>query len=585
MNWKPIPHFFLLFAAIALYGGNGTKLFEENRTIPDGMGVNIHFFDTEDGLDALRSSGARWLRMDTKWHLAEKQKGVYDFSLTDKLMEQARARRIKLFLIIDYGNPLYEKERKIVTPEGRAAYAAYAAALAGRYKDCDVIWEIWNEPNNSGFWPGNDPKEYMAMLKEAVPAIRKADPDAVIVGLSTYKVPKKYIEACLADGLLDYVDALSFHPYQREVPEAVIGDVAILRELIAKHAANPAQKELPILCSEWGFSATQQTLEGQAIRIPRAALLSYMTGMRLFIYYDLWNDGSDPTNSEHNYGLFTQYPYLIEKPAATAYKTMTRVLNGFRFSRRIDVARNEQFFLLEFVDGTGAKRYAHWSGDDKEHAWELPAEIGSVCRISGMGQQLSGVFRTGDRLVSRPEVQYLVPTTPPAVGWQEKAAIIPSAKTTGPWEPLPAEKIVCAPGIQPEKRDFSGSVDYWFKPERDDFGKKLVVGGDLNKPFITFEIGLDKAGCPTARHWVWRNKKWLNALKSTDPVTPGQWNRITYEFGKNGRRLYVNGQLLASAPEEIADFNIALHLAPCKLKGEIGLLRLISGSGFLSQKQ
>ena len=40
---------------------------------------------------------------------------------------------------------------------------------------------LWNEPNNPQFWAGApDPLEYRNLLKEAVVAMRSADPSAII---------------------------------------------------------------------------------------------------------------------------------------------------------------------------------------------------------------------------------------------------------------------------------------------------------------------------------------------------------------------------------------------------------------------
>ena len=253
----------------------GSELFDRNRIVPEGMGVNIHFFDHESGMDALKSLDMRWLRMDITWDRVEREKGVYDFSQVDKLMNDAKARGLRVLAIIDYANKLYEPEQKVISEAGRRAYSAYAAALVRRYAGHDVIWEIWNEPNNSGFWPGNDPGEYMELVKAAVPAMREADPQAVILGPSAYRVAPEYMEACFKAGLFDYVDAVSFHPYRRHRPEEVLDDVAVLRELMRKYRG-PGRELPPIVCDLFAFEPplleaffdqqSAEELAGQCVR-------------------------------------------------------------------------------------------------------------------------------------------------------------------------------------------------------------------------------------------------------------------------------------------------------------------------------
>ena len=93
----------------------GSELFDRNRIVPEGMGVNIHFFDHEPGMDALKSLDMRWLRMDITWDRVEREKGVYDFSQVDKLMNDAKARGLRVLAIIDYANKLYEPEQKVIS--------------------------------------------------------------------------------------------------------------------------------------------------------------------------------------------------------------------------------------------------------------------------------------------------------------------------------------------------------------------------------------------------------------------------------------------------------------------------------------
>ena len=186
-----------------------------------------------------------------------------------------KARGLRVLAIIDYANKLYEPEQKVISEAGRRAYSAYAAALVRRYAGHDVIWEIWNEPNNSGFWPGNDPGEYMELVKAAVPAMREADPQAVILGPSAYRVAPEYMEACFKAGLFDYVDAVSFHPYRRHRPEEVLDDVAVLRELMRKYRG-PGRELPPIVCDLFAFEPpllevffdqqSAEELAGQCVR-------------------------------------------------------------------------------------------------------------------------------------------------------------------------------------------------------------------------------------------------------------------------------------------------------------------------------
>jgi hypothetical protein len=78
-----------------------------NSDLLSRLGVNIHFTDNDPALDAARSAGFAFVRMDLFWHLVERERGDYNFSGHDRLVNALAARGMKALLILDYGNPLY----------------------------------------------------------------------------------------------------------------------------------------------------------------------------------------------------------------------------------------------------------------------------------------------------------------------------------------------------------------------------------------------------------------------------------------------------------------------------------------------
>src|SRR5439155_2248706 len=65
-------------------------------TIPDGLGVNIHFTDPRPGeLEMLAGGGFRWVRMDFAWGGTERERGVYNFAPYDRLIAALEPRHIR----------------------------------------------------------------------------------------------------------------------------------------------------------------------------------------------------------------------------------------------------------------------------------------------------------------------------------------------------------------------------------------------------------------------------------------------------------------------------------------------------------
>ncbi len=304
-----------------------------NAIVPLGLGVNIHFIEPPPrDIEMIAAAGFRFVRMDFAWSHIEREKGTYDFSGYKRLVDALAEHSIRPLFILDYGNPLYDNDLAPHTDEGREAFARFAGAGAARFKGRGVLWELWNEPNISFWRPKPNVNDYMALAKVALPAVRRADPDATIVAPATAGIPLDFLERCFEQGLLELVDAITVHPYRRDPPETAARDYQNLRALIARYA--PKGKEnTPILSGEWGYSVTWIPAEQQGQYLARQFLINLMNGVPLSIWYDWHDDGQDPNEKEHNFGTVT-WDYQ-PKPAYLAAQTLIKELNGFRFAKTL----------------------------------------------------------------------------------------------------------------------------------------------------------------------------------------------------------------------------------------------------------
>ncbi len=355
--------------------------------IPQGVGVNIHFTGAPQlDLDGLAALGVRWVRMDLFWSQVERQKGHYDFSAYDALVDGLAARGIAPLFILDYGNDLYQ-EGAPRTPEARAAFVRFAVAAAQRYRARRVIWELWNEPNLDQFWrPRADVQQYLELALEAAQAIKAAVPDAVVIAPGVAGIDLGFIEEGLKAGLLPYLDGISFHPYRSSSPETAAAEYARLRALLARYA--PDRPTVPLISSEWGYTAAEISPQLQAQYLVRMWLSNLEQGIPLSIWYDWRNDGLDPREREHHFG--TVYHDYTPKPAFVAGATLTRVLGGYQFVKRILLAENPatpgtgEDYLLLFTRGDRF-RLAAWT-TAAPHAVRLPVN-GSVPLTRWLGEQ------------------------------------------------------------------------------------------------------------------------------------------------------------------------------------------------------
>jgi hypothetical protein len=344
-------------------------------TLPNGVGVNIHFTKGhEHDLELIAEAGFKWIRMDFFWQSIERQKGKYDWSEYDALTADLEKHGLRAYYILDYSNPLYEETAVSTNPitgklESRAtaspqhpesvdAFARWAAAAAEHFRGRGVIWEIWNEPNISFWKPKPDATQYTTLALATAKAVRTADPQACIVAPATSGFQWNFLETVLKSGVLEYLDAVSVHPYRGKPPETAAKDYVHLREIIARHA--PKDKNIPIISGEWGYSSNTKGVsqETQAAYIVRQQLSNLLNGIPVSIWYDWKNDGKDPNENEHNFG--TVGVDLQPKPAYLAIQKLTQELSGYRIAFRRDTG-NTNDFVLSLTNNLGNTKLAAWT--------------------------------------------------------------------------------------------------------------------------------------------------------------------------------------------------------------------------------
>ena len=354
--------------------------------MPAGFGVNIHFRGQPCDLDMIADAGFKLIRMDLTWALVEHDRGIYEFDKLgyDSLTEGCGERGIRILYILDYGNTLYEKGRSVRTQAGREAFAAFAEAAADRYAGKGVLWEIWNEPNIKHFWdPQPSVEDYCKLVQLTAPRIKKADPSGLVVAGATSQIPFEWLEGCFKQGLLEWIDVLSVHPYRSQPPETVAEDYAKLRSLVTQYA--PQGKQVPIISGEWGYSnlnwdRTRLTEQEQAEYLARMFLINAYQGVNVSIWYDWRDDGTDPNEREHQFGTVRHDGN--PKAAYLAAKVLSSTLAGYRLKERVDLG-NSNDFAFRFTNGE-REAIAFWTTEDK-HNVILPVEPTEVTLVGLYG--------------------------------------------------------------------------------------------------------------------------------------------------------------------------------------------------------
>jgi len=264
---------------------------------------------------------------------------------------------------------------------------------------------MYNEPNVPMFWPPRpNVDEYIVLALTVGRAFRVNVPTEKLIGPATSGIDFNFLEACFKAGLLDYWSAVSVHPYRRTNPEGAANEYCRLRQMIDQYrprvrtrsdsdgpslgrvgdddptvsTASGSDRVIPIISGEWGFSSAWPGIDEakQSALLTRELLTNIANDIRMSIWYDWREDGTDPRDPEHHFGLVYN-AYLSDhaqvyqpKPAYLATKTLTNFFRGYRFEQRLTVG-SDQDYVLVFASGAD-RRIAAWTTSTDVHRIAIP---------------------------------------------------------------------------------------------------------------------------------------------------------------------------------------------------------------------
>jgi hypothetical protein len=280
-----------------------------------------------------------------------------EFATTDELVGLAAQRGLTLLPTVLYA-PRWDARTNrggLSTPAKTAPYASYLTALVRRYGPHGSFWamhpgvrklpvrrwQIWNEPNLSYYWPQPFATRYVALLRAAHTAIRRADPGAkVVLGALTNFAWKSIGQIYRVRGARSLFDIVSVNGFTK-TPSGVMLFLRIVRNALIR--LGDARR--PLLATEVSWPSAQgkspqhydfnTTDAGQARNI--AAVLPMLgaqrTQLRLIgFYYYTWVGAEKRRAPAFSFAglLSLQNGRLVAKPALSAFRTGALALEHCR---------------------------------------------------------------------------------------------------------------------------------------------------------------------------------------------------------------------------------------------------------------
>lgn len=349
------------------------------------LGVNTHFGQIRGNipksLEASRELGINSIRDELYWEGMECcEKGKLwvprAWAGWAKTLDKASELRVEPLIILGFGHRFHDGGAFPKSPEARRAFVKYVDFTARRFAGQVQMYEIWNEWNlgagDKTRKGRGDPVVYFELLSDVYKKIKQIAPSTIVLGGAVAGMDREWIEELMKLGGLKYMDGLSIHPYNYcalpidRKPENVFEMLRTLEERLLKYSDG---KEIPIYVSEIGWS----TYSGEC-KVSEADASNYLArfflGIRLlpFIkgawWYDLQNDGTVPSNKEHNFGLITTS--YRRKPSFYAMKDIARLVK--ESDQVVQESKEKEVWALRFSERKAAVGLAIWSSA-RRFAW------------------------------------------------------------------------------------------------------------------------------------------------------------------------------------------------------------------------
>jgi hypothetical protein len=380
--------FFLLSWAFASCNAHSTERVSA-KEIPFIFGVGAHvmpgWHNPEDLTNVVRQVGFNSFRDDAFWQRLERNQGEFRLDASAQkffsMLHEANDSGLWPLVILDYGNKFYDKGDFPQSKEGISGFLEYVKYVMDAVKG-QRLYQVWNEWNIGLGLPSDIKRkgaasDYLSLLRNVSPLIRSANPDALVVSTSIARLDINWLQQFVDGGGLKLVDAVSLHPYvwsqKASKPEDAIAWLGQAQEVLRK--ANGG-KDFPVFVTEIGWpshSAPAGVSEGGAadFAVRFFLLARQQKWIKGVWWYDLIDDGLDPKDWEHHFGMLRHDG--SQKPIVTALQSLSEIIRSGRpngLSRTVGGIMKAGFDLPD-----GCKVFSLWTID------------GSMQRISYQGSQ------------------------------------------------------------------------------------------------------------------------------------------------------------------------------------------------------
>ena len=313
----------------------------DSSASPFGVCTELATPLARDKVKLLKGSGIVWVRQVVRGDRIYSG-GRADWKRMDDAVNAAGQEKLHLLGTLLGGPPGTEH---LATNQSRRRFTDYAAEVAERYPTIRH-WEIWNEPDNLGFWETRDVKRYAALVKTVSLRLKQLDPSYQIMNGGLVAGNYWYLGKLYEEGLRGFLDTVAIHPYAAD-PESGKRNlgmrIEMARAILARE--DPGRK---IWLTEVGWDTSKPgglTFEDQAAVLVRAMTVALSSSAEKIFWFSLDDLGEDEASNVQNAGLL--FKDLSPKPSFIAYRNLIGRLSGKLFVKKDDFGEEISAYRFE----------------------------------------------------------------------------------------------------------------------------------------------------------------------------------------------------------------------------------------------
>ncbi len=348
--------------------------------------------------DMLNAAGFSRIRDDLAWGRVERKRGQYRIPAnSDRVVEECCRHGIKPLLIFGYPSPAY-KDYKKGFPSNDTTRVACAEAMAfavEHFRGKVAEWELWNEPNKA-----HPVKDYLPLAKIVYPRVKSVAPEITFISCGGAGagggIGGGFIRPILNNGGREFQDGWSAHPYvSPHTPEwgyrggRPLARASIPCSLAANlgwgKAGKAGEKPLSFWITELGWpdiAVKSETL--QAAYIVRSFLIAREYGLDTGLYiYDFQDDGLDPAEKEHHFGIIRH-----DFSPKSAYQAMAVYASLFGNKKTMSCVNPAEGVRVLTCGEKGATVTAVWGVEPTDIEIVRPAPRESLVMLDWQGRML-----------------------------------------------------------------------------------------------------------------------------------------------------------------------------------------------------